>query len=342
LTSLDLSCYKDAGSASSPAQMESFSRTLENYTGSYLAKRRRKRAVVALALVASATLLGAIGIRLGKSGVFARFVGVRAVPKQRILSNWEAKKWDEVKSDSLASLSEKPLDAFYLAFRGLAAFYKGMDLPEGEGRAALMDEAIASLRKAVATGGTMPRAQVEYVLGKAYFYKGESFLDESAKYLELSIEAGFLAADSREYLALAYAGLGEKAKAVKNFEAALDKSRADLLLISAAKAYIDNGESIKAESLLLELMAAGKDDLAKENGRFLLSEIYAARGDMTKAEEQLSLILSRDPSSAEAHYRLGLAYQAKGDSIKARAEWRKAISLDPMHAASRQKLSEKL
>ena len=342
MTSLVLPCYKNAGRASAPTPMEFFSRTLENNTGSYLAKRRRKRTVIVLALMASACLLGAIGVRLVKTGAFAKLSATRAVSKQKIASDWDAKKWDLVRSESFASLSERPLDAFYLSFRGLGAFYKGMELPEGEDRAALVDEAVASLRKSLATGGTMPRAQVEYALGKAYYYKGDSYFDESAKYLELSIDSGYLGTDSREYLALAYAGLGDKAKAVKNFEAALDRSRADLLLLSAAKAYVDSAEPIKAEAVLLELIASGKDELAKENGRFELSDIYTARGDLSKAEEQLALILAKDPSSAEAHYRLGLAYLAKGDPIKARAEWRKAISLDPMHAASRQKLSEKL
>jgi tetratricopeptide (TPR) repeat protein len=217
-----------------------------------------------------------------------------------------------------------------------------MDLPEGEDRAALVDEAIVSLRKALATGGRMPRAQVEYVLGKAYFDKGDAYFDEAAKYMELSLASGYFASDSREYLALAYVGLGDKTGAVRNFEAALAKNRSDLLLIAAAKAYVDADMPVKAEALLLEVLANGKDDLAKENGRFVLGDVYKARGDNAKAEEQYLLILDKDPASAEAHYRLGLAYQISGDPIKARAEWRKAVSIDPMHAAARQKLSEKL
>ncbi len=254
--------------------MESFSRTLENYTGSYLAKRRRKRAIIVIALVASAALLSGIGLRLAKSGAFDKINASRPVSKQKIVDEWKLKNWDSVRSDCLTSLASKPLDAFYLCFEGLASFYKGMDLPEGEDRAGLIEEAIASLRKAIATGKRLPKAQVEYVLGKAYYDKGDSYFDESVKYLELSIEDGYLASDSREYLALAYVSLGDKAKAIKNFELALEKSRADLLLISAAKAYSDAGKSVKAEALLLEVLA-GKDDLAKENSRFILGDIYS-------------------------------------------------------------------
>jgi tetratricopeptide (TPR) repeat protein len=322
--------------------MESFSRILENYTGSYLARRRRKRAIVALALVASALILAVIGIRLGKSGAFAKVAAGTAVSKSQVLKDWSAKKWDVVRSESLASLSVRPIDPFYLSFRGLASFYKGMELPSGEDRAALVDEAIVSLRKALAMSGRMPRAQVQYVLGKAYFDKGEYYYDEASKYLEMSIASGYLASDSREYLALAYVGLGDKASAVKNFEMALSKNRSDLLLIAAAKAYVEAQEPVKAEGLLLEVLANGKDDLAKENGRFLLGDIYKARGDIQKAEEQYQSILEKNPASAEAYYRLGLVHQQMGDPVKARAEWRKAVSIDPMHAAARQKLSEKL
>ncbi len=341
MTRFVLSCYKGPG-LRRLKPMESFSRTLENYTGSYLAKRRRKRAAIVLALAASAALLGGIGIRLAKSGAFDRFAANRPISKQRIVEDWKAKKWDAVRSECLASLAARPLDGFYLTFRGLASFYKGMDLPEGEDRAALIDETIASLRKALATGARLPRAQIEYVLGKAYYDKGDSYYDESVKYLEQALGSGYSAADIREYLALAYVALGDKADAIRNFEAAMEKSRADLLLISAAKAYVDAGESVKAEALLLEVLARGTDDLAKENSRFMLGDIYGGRSDLAKAEEQYSLILAKDPASPEAHYRLGLVYQARGDTIKARAEWRKAVSLDPMHAASRQKLSEKL
>jgi tetratricopeptide (TPR) repeat protein len=322
--------------------MESLSRKLDKNTGSYLARRRRKRLAALLSLIVAATLVVVIAIRLERSGAFAKIAAERPVAKGKVLEAWGARDWDLVRSETTASLASRPFDSFYLAFLGFASYYSGLDLPEGENRQALIDEAVVSLRKAIASGGRMPTAQVQYVLGKAYFQKGRQYYDEAAKYLELSLEAGYSAPDTNEYLALAYSGLGEKAKAVEDFEAALRGGRAAPLLIAAAKAYVDAGEPKKAEALLLEAVSpAVQDDVAVENGRFILGEIYRSRGDLARAEEQYSLALAKDPASAEAHYRLGLVAQAKGDPLRARAEWRKSVSIDPMHAAARQKLSEK-
>jgi tetratricopeptide (TPR) repeat protein len=324
------------------AFMESFSRTLDKYTGSYVARRRRRRITIALAIVALAAAATAVFLRLGRSGAFSRSDEGRPVPKREILADWDARKWHDARSKAATSLAAAPLDPFYLSFRGLAAFYEGMELPEGEQRTALIDESIASLRKAIAAGGRIPLAQIQYVLGKAYYEKGEYYLDESAAYMDASLSSGYVAKDSREYLAVAYSRLGQAAKAVASFEAALAQDRSAPLLIAAAKAYVDSGAPAKAEGLLLEAIASGTDEVAVENGRLLLGDIYRDKGDLGKAEEQFSLVLEKDPGSAEAHYRLGLVWQSRGDPIKARAEWRKAVSIDPMHAASRQKLTERL
>ncbi len=160
--------------------------------------------------------------------------------------------------------------------------------------------------------------------------------------MESSIASGYSAKDSREYLALAYSRLGDHQKAVKSFEEALAADRSAPLLIAAAKAHIAAESPVKAEALLLEAIAAGGDDVSAENGRFLLGDIYRSRQEPDRAAEQYSLVLEKNPESAEAHYRIGLVWQAKGDAIKARAAWRKAVSIDPMHGASRQKLTEKL
>ena len=322
--------------------MESLSRTLDTYTGSYLARRRRKRLVALLTVCAVVILLVGIGLQLSHAGFFAAGASTKPVSKQRLLTDWNAKNWDKVIAGTTASLEAAPLDPFYLMFKGFASFYKALELPEGDERAALFDDCIFALRKAIASKKHLPKAQVEYVLGKAYYQKGASYLDECVKYMEASIADGYAASDSREYLAMAYSGLGDKEKAIQNFQSALEKSRAELLLLAAAKAYVDAGDSDKAEPLLLEAVAAGKDALVDEKCRFLLEDIYRTRSDGDKAEAQLNFVLQKNPNSAEAHYRLGLIYQDRGEAVRARAEWRKAVSLDPTNIAAREKLTEKL
>jgi tetratricopeptide (TPR) repeat protein len=329
--------------------MISLSRSSDKYTGSYLAQRRRKRLTWALVVAAALAIGAGVLVRLQARGVLAAAAASRPVPKKKVLASWEGRKWDEVRADAVASLASAPLDPFFLGFGGLASFYKAMDLPEGEDRAALLDESVLSMRKAlVVSGRGVPKAQLEYVLGKAYYHKGPAYFDESVKYLEASIASGYIGSDSREYLALAYAGLGDKEKAVSNFDAALEATdkasggRSELLLLAAARAKLDAGAPDKAEALLVEAISKGTDELAREKCRFLLGDIYRARGEGTRAEGQYELILEKDPESAEAHYRLGLVYQERGDPLRARSEWRKAVALDPMHAAARQKLAEKL
>ncbi|MBL8967797.1 MAG: hypothetical protein JNG85_12395 [Spirochaetaceae bacterium] len=325
--------------------MESFSKTLDGYTGSFVAKRRRKRLSILLAIVAVLTVAGIVVARLSSGGYFDVGSG-KAVPKSAVLERWQARDWDGVLASCAASLATKPLDPFYLGFKGLASFYKGLELPEGEERAALMDESVVNIRKALVPEGRaargLPRAELEYVLGKAYYQKGSAYLDGAVKWLEASIANGYVGSDSREYLAVAYAGLGQSEAAVRNFEAALQRRRSDFLLVAAAKAYMAANRPDRAESLLLEALSASQDALAREKCRFGLADLYEARGDDSRAAEQLEFALKDDSMSAEAHYRLGLLAQKRGDNLAARASWRRAVAIDPMHMPSRQKLAEKL
>lgn len=322
--------------------MESFSRTLDNYTGSYLARRRRRRLVVSFSVLAVAILSVGVVLQLTRAGVFAAHDSARKVAKHIVLSDWNAKHWNKVIDETTSSLSSAPLDPFYLMFKGFASFYKALELPDGDDRAALLDDSVMSLRKALATGRTVPKAQIEYLLGKAYYFKGFSYFDECIKYMEDSIADGYSASDTNEYLAMAYAGLDQTDKAVEYFKAALEKSKAELLLLAAAKTYIDIGDSSDAEPLLIEALASGTDATVTEKCHLMLGDLYRTSGDAAKAEEQYNLILQSDQNSAEAHYRLGLIYQGRGEAVRARAEWRKAVSINPTFAAAREKLTEKL
>jgi len=327
--------------------MESFSKTLDTYTGSYLIKRRKRRLLWGGCILVVLVLIGAIFLIAGKSATGEARKGEKTIAKRAVLSDWQKRDWDKVLADCTSSLEAKSLDPFYLGFAGLSAYYEASELPDGEEKNGLVDRCIVYLRKTLVVtesgrAGRIPRAEMEYVLSKAYYAKGASYYDSVVKYMEASLSDGYLGDDSREYLAVAYAGLGDSAKAVENFELALKRHRTDLLLIAAGKAYIDEGKSDRAEALLLEALSKSHDVLAREKCRFTLAQIYELRGEMSKAQDQIELVIGENPESADAHYRLGLIYQKLGDAVRARAEWRRAVSIDPMHVAARQKLAEKL
>jgi tetratricopeptide (TPR) repeat protein len=327
--------------------MESFSRTLDTYTGSFVARRRKRRILIAGAVLFVAVGIALIVYFLAKSPGSAKDANDRPASRQSIAAGWKARQWDAVLSACSRSLQNHPLDSYYLGFAGLASFYKGSEMPDSEDRAALMDQSVVYLRKTLVVEErdhqwVLPRAELEYVLGKALFNKGDAYWDEAVKSLEASLAHGYLAEDSREYLAVAYAGLGNGQKAVENFEAALARKRTDLLLIAAGKAYVDMGKSDRGEALLLEALSKSGDVLAREKCRFLLASVYEMRGELKKAQDQIQLVIKENADSAEAHYRLGLILQKAGDPVGARSEWRKAVSIDPMNADARQKLSEKL
>lgn len=304
---------------------------------------RRRRLTTAIALLSLAVLAAGVYGILNVNGPFSDGSAARPVPRAQVADAWAS--GDRARTLELArsSVAAAPLDSFYLTYRGIAAYYLASETQEGEERTELLDEAVVSLRKVQASGhGTPARAESEYILGKAYYAKGEPWFDLAARYLEAALEHGYRGADCEEYLAALYAGMGQHDKASVHFQKALDSDRSELLLIAAAKSWLALGMDDKAQTLLAEAAASGKDAAALRQAALLLGEIAQKSGDLAAAERHYQTALDTDPGYAEAWYRIGLIYAQGNDPIKARAAWRKAATLDPMHVAARQKLSERL
>ncbi len=263
--------------------------------------------------------------------------------KTKILETWSSGDKLHTLEMTRASLDLLPLDPFYLSFDGIAAYYMSSEKPEGDEKQSLLDEAVFSLRKAMASGGKLPvKAQVEYVLGKAYFQKGLPWYDLAAKYLAQSKEDGYAGKDSEQYLGLSYAGLQNHELAVKHFETALQQEPSDILMLSAAISYKELGNVEKMSELLSKAVASASDALIVQRARFMLGEMAMSDGEVAKAGTLYQSIVDTDPRSAEGWYRLGLVFEAQKDPIKARAAWRKATSIDPNHVEARKKLAERL
>jgi tetratricopeptide (TPR) repeat protein len=297
-------------------------------------------AVAAAALVlffaaAAAFLIG------GKKTVAKE--NAKTYPKKEILATWSAGDKAATLEMARSSLERAPVDPFYLSFNGIAAYYLSMDKPEGDERQALLDESVGSLRKAMASGGKLPvKAQVEYVLGKAYYQKGQPWYDLATKYLAAAKASGYEGKDSDQYLGLCYAGMQNHGEAVKHFEDALKAGPSDVLMLSAAISYKELGDSARTENLLSSVVSSASDALIVQRARFILGEMATAGGDWAKAASIYQSVVDTDPRSAEGWYRLGLVAEAQNDPIKARADWRKATSIDPNHVEARKKLAGRL
>lgn len=294
-------------------------------------------------------LLFAVLITLVASGVWllpqvSATMGT-GVSRQSVLDLWKTSNWPALLAACDKALEKKPLDVFYLGMKGIASFYDAMAMPEGDGRDALVADAVMSIRKSLSVGGAsfggIPRAQLEYILAKAYYHSGSSSMDLAASYMIRAEELGYTAPDTHEYLAMIESALGNNAMAMTEFDKAMATDSSPMLRIAAASVGMRLGSSDKAESLLKEAIAGTQDAVAIEKARLLLAQIYFTATRWDDCEAQLTSLIAENPGSAEAHYQLGLLYQAKGDQIHARAEWRKAVSIDPMHAGARQKLAER-
>ena len=320
--------------------MNDYSHGSSRTSDPYLKKLRQKRLASGIAVLAATAIVATVAIL-----VISDIVAKKSVPvasQEAIVALWAEQDYQSVSAACDASLEIKPLDPFYLSFKGFSAFYLGLSESDGEKRAARMDEAIFAIRKALIDEKAPLRAEASYVLGKAYFHKGMDYYNEAVDYIEESVSLGYSRADTWEYLALATQGIGMVEKSISYFEKALaGKPGSPELMLAAASATATAGNSTRAEALAREALSTTNDDYLAERCSFLLGDIYRKTGRLEEALARYEAIKTINPQSADAWYYEGLVLQESGDPIKARASWRKAISIDPMHAGARLKLSER-
>ena len=186
--------------------------------------------------------------------------------------------------------------------------------------------------------------QLQYMLGKAYFYKNTIttyyYADLAIKYLSLARDNGYKADDISEYLGLSYASLGMTYESISAFTEALIVRESDSLLLSIAEQYYKAGEFNAAQQYLFRIINNSSNDEIILKSRLLLGNIYIDTEQLDNAMEQFKLILEANDNSADAHYGIGLIYEKQENLVSARAEWRQARKIQPNHAGAVKKLSE--
>ena len=312
---------------------------------------RRKRLIFSAVALAVAGVVTAASIQLA-----GRFAGAAKGERKELLRLWESGSYDEVYNRSQAALASSPMDYFLLTMHGFSAYQLGISQINNINAQRYFDDCVWALRKAFLLKNAADDGRLYYVLGKAYYYKGESYADLSVKYLEKARELSYNAEDIPEYRGLAYAAIGDYRSSVAAFaealvmqegrgkagtsgENSLDERPPGLLLLSIARSYFALDEFEQARAYLQRCIELSPDSRTILAARLLLSEVLRNVGEYDGARQQLMDILRDAGENAEAHYQLGELYALQGDAARARAEWRLALRADPAHQKARTRLS---
>jgi tetratricopeptide (TPR) repeat protein len=256
---------------------------------------------------------------------------------------WNSGDTEKTLTESRRAAEALPFDEYYLSVKGISSYYLALGAQDEETRQQLFEESVISLRKALAVGvPAKMRAQIYYVLAKAYYQKGEPWFDMAERYFLLAKDKGGRQQDIPQYLAIVYAGKKDYAHAAEWFELALKNDSSDTLLLSAAITYNNTDQREKARDLLLRLESSASDAKIRLKAKVLLAQDNFDSGDIDAALHGYQEALKEDPLNVDAWYGLGLVYSKKNDQLGARAAFRKVVQIDPNHADARRRLAEKL
>lgn len=305
-------------------------------------KRPRSRRKFLWSIVAVITIVAASS--LGIYVVIHRTQDSDKILSYRALADlWNSGDIEGALRESRNATQVLPFDDYYLSIEGIASYYMGLNAQDEENRQQFFEESVISLRKALAVGvPAKMRAEIYYVLAKAYYQKGDPWFDMAERYFLMAKDQGSKEEDIPQYLAIVYAGRKDYAQAAEWFELALKNDSSDALLLSAAITYTNVGQKEKAQTLLTRLESSASDAKIRLKAKLLLAQDSLDAGDIDAALQRFQEVLKDDPLNVDAWYGLGLVYSKQNDQLGARAAFRKVVQIDPYHAEARQRLAEKL
>ena len=86
------------------------------------------------------------------------------------------------------------------------------------------------------------------------------------------------------------------------------------------------------DEALREFENAIKLDATNLEARLKIAKVYAKKGFINKAHEELTRLKNENPNYLPGRISLGVLYYGRGDVIQAQAEWQKVLSLDPINS----------
>lgn len=285
----------------------------------------------------------AVAFVLASRFVFARFRGDASVVN--LYRAWESYDYQKVYDISTDILRKKPFNNAALMLHGYAAFFLSLSATDTTQSQDLLDESINALRLALLTAKDKTVSQLEYMLGKAYFYKDTFssyyyYADLAVRYLTRARRDGYQADDIPEFLGLSYASLDMTMESISAFTEALLVRESDLLLLSIAEQYYKAGQSVAAGQYLYRISQDCKDEKILLRGSLLHGQIALEDEKYAEAEKEFQAILEKNENSADAYYYLGVLYEKQGDSARARSQWRRALRVQPNHSGALKKMAD--
>ena len=257
---------------------------------------------------------------------------------------WSAYDYNAVYDISRKLLLQHPMNNTALTYRGYACFYIAVSALETSDAQNYLDEAINSLRLAFLGARQSLVPQIEYMLGKSYFYKNTIssyyYADLAATYLSRAAAHGYKADDIPEYLGLSYAALGMPMESISAFTEALLVRESYMLLLSIAEQYYKAGQAAAAKQYLFRIKNETEDMSLALKSMNLLGTIYTEEENFDDAQKEFENILQKNKNSADAYYGLGVIYEKQGNLVKARSLWRKALKIQVNHPGALAKFAD--
>lgn len=307
---------------------------------------RQKKHIVRGILIGTSILLAISLISTGCYFIAKKLYKSASV--SMLYKQWDEHNYSEVYDISKQLLDKNPFNNTAMTFKGYSAFFLAVSDVDNTQAQLYLDESINSLRVALISAVTGSVPQIEYMLGKAYFYKNRLsnyyyYSDLAVKYLEMCFEDGYRSDDLSLYLALSYADLGDSEKSIEYFGTALLVWPSDpsALLLYIAEQYCKINLQSAAKQYLFRVFKNSTNDELIIRSRYMLGEILLGEENYDGAREEFEKILEINQNFADAHYGLGLIYEHEGDMAKARYEWKKCLKIQPDHQYANKKNSTK-
>lgn len=303
----------------------------------------KKKNFVIIKLTAFFAVMIAIFVVIAISVFFILKVQRNKVSIKTIQQAWKEYDYHTVYELSKIYLQDNPFNNTALTYYSYACFFLSQAQTDTLQAQTYLDESIINLRIALYEANDKLVPQLQYMLGRAYFYKDtistHYYADLAIKYLLMAKENGYEADDIAEYMGLSYASLGMTMESISAFTEALLVRESDSLLLAIAEQYVNAKQYGAAEQYLFRIVKNSKSDEIIIKSEILLGNIYTEKGDFDSALKEFENVLKKNENSADAHYGIGVIYEKQGNLVKARAEWRKALKIQVNHIGALQKMT---